>query len=237
MLSRSMELVFALFVGRPRAEALVGDIEEAAARNGGRWPVLAYLGALISVSWRFVAGYLLASIFGGYVCSALSSRFWASLNEHSATAFQQSWGSTLSVVAGLLALTALYSAMHFGPRDLLTKTAAAFALYGAVMVSVWWRSTLVALLGTTAVVLIAQLLRSSKGRRSLGALALMVGFQFAFWPLALGLVLGAMKQLRMIGPSPLLLLTPLYMVLVGVLCGCCAWLHRWMLDARLRTRA
>lgn len=237
MLNRSMELVFALFVGRLRAEALVGDIEEEAAKRGSRWRGYAYLGSLVSISWRFVAGYLLASVLGGYVCSALSSCFWASLNEHTATAFQQSWASTLSVVAGLLALTTLYSAIHFGPRDLLTKTAAAFAVFGAVLVSLWWRSNFIALLTAMAVLLTVQLLRSSTGRKALGVLMLMVGFQFVFWPLGLALVAGVAKQLRMISPSMFLFLALMYMLLVGVFCGCSAWLHRWMLEVRLRTDA
>jgi hypothetical protein len=173
------ESFLALFAGRDRAAAIMGDLEELAATRGRLWFWINYFRALISLGWRtpvaFVAG------FSGFLLLMAVLSAWVRSHGASVTAHRPPSGipakliflATMFLASFSLSLwfAAPFAILRFGFRDRMAQLYGVFFLLAA---PVFFHSNRVALLCAlmTVAVIVAALV-SEPWRRPMIVIAAM----------------------------------------------------------------
>lgn len=171
------ELLLAVFAGRERAAAMMGDLAEMAATRGRGWFVAEYVRTLVSVTWRIVLALFVADmgrqmIFDLFhIYLRVSPPFWRTTLS---PAFFSSMGPPLACLMSTLWFALPFAAVRYGVRDRFVQltfavamgttvtflfipwaslmcAAATVALAAAAMFSPMWRKPMEMLMWTAGV--------------------------------------------------------------------------------------
>jgi hypothetical protein len=222
------------FMSRDRAEAVLGDLLEAANDNPVEFRKLLFV-SLCSLGRLGAAGFIAASVLGGAALCVLQMLFFGSAHIDAADATIHAWGSSLALATGFVWILAVFSLVRYGLRDAMARLAVCLASLGSIAIAFWWipiiTHTCLALSLSLAVMSVCR----SRSRPAFTALSLLTVIQFFLWfggltamvtPFAL-----VLKHARVdLAVAKLLLfawLAVAYPVLMGVACFACTRVRRW----------
>jgi hypothetical protein len=166
-------------IGKERAAAIMGDLEELAATRGRLWFWIAYVRALISLGWRtggsaFILAFVCLRLMFGTVVPWLMAHRTPGLmdpglfGESSPGARMLCWNLSL-VTAQFLCFAMPFVLVRFGLRDRLTRLAC--ALFLVVLPVFSFRPWLMDLSSVGMMLIFAAALISRPWRRPLAILA------------------------------------------------------------------
>jgi hypothetical protein len=159
------ERLLSLFTTRERAAAIIGDLLEAGSNSIGFWFAVARI--VLALSWRVGLGVVGAAIAEQFMIEAVN---WSARAPHPIRPI----GSCFGVCATLVAMTAAFSLIRFGPTEPITKLSVPFALFSGVGVCFRWVPFVVPGCGIMAYTLTLISMLSGEGRRSLQYIVLAV---------------------------------------------------------------
>ncbi len=127
------ESFLALFAGRTRAAAILGDLTEMAATRGRLWLAAAYLRTVVSLTWRIVLALFAAEFCREFIFDAFHIYL-----QHAPAAWRASSGPYLSLLNSSGPLLACimstlwfalpFAAVRYGVRDRFVQLTFAIAL-------------------------------------------------------------------------------------------------------------
>jgi hypothetical protein len=166
------ESLLALFAGRDRAAAMMGDLTEMAATRGRLWFFAAYARTLVSLTWRIVLALFVAEVGRELMFNLANLYFqvtpstWRTTN---APHVLNSMGPLLACVMSTLWFALPFAAVRYGVRDRFVRLTFAVAMGTTVaFLFIPWASLLCAA-ATVALALVA--LFSTTWRKPMEVLA------------------------------------------------------------------
>lgn len=161
------------------ADAILGDLLEVSGSEDGPYRRLLH-STVWSLTRRSVAGYA-AAVFGGGIIAALQSQFFSSIARHEANLWQQSWGSTLAFLAGIMGLIVCFSFVRYGFRDRMTWIAISCMVPGLAAVEFWWIPAVPVAAGVCFLAFAAFSLIRKSTRRAFLSLMVLAALQPIVW--------------------------------------------------------
>jgi hypothetical protein len=230
-MSNLLESLLALFAGRERAAAMMGDLAEMAAARGRLWFFAAYARTLLSLTWRIVLALFVANV-GRELMFNLANLYFhvtpPTWRTTSAPHVLNSAGPLLACVMSTLWFALPFAAVRYGVRDRFVRLTFAVALGTTVaFLFIPWASLLCA---AATVTLAAVALFSAIWRKPMEVLA---------WTGAAGiLAIGAENAARLSfhpqGSMGHLLANNwrmfAFQATLLIVAIVCSRVHRWLLD-------
>ncbi len=172
------EWTLARFTGKPHAAAILGDLEETSTHKGDAWFWRSYLRILCACAWRPLAAYLVIVFTSDWQTRVTWKFTEYSVRAHGAAPIYSGWlGLFLTFLVPALLTVTTYTFVRFGPRDMVSKLAAAYLLFAFGAIFLWWMPALrIALVAVAAAFLLFSMFTSA-GRRGMASLAIMAAVQ------------------------------------------------------------
>lgn len=226
------EWMLARFTDKSRAVAIIGDLQEAALQKGSGWFWRSFAGVLVACAWRPVGGYL-AAVFGTgllYVGVLSAANFFAPMR-HGSETLQQIMGTKFPSVTDMLMPVALFASFRFGFRDMLTRIAMGYVVLCALTWCFCWQATVPHVLLIVAAIGVVAALFSASARRAIAAVGLLTLIRALLNVITSLPMMVCFRHSRSISMF-------LYFgafarfVDIWLICLCCVWIHRHMLEPR-----
>jgi hypothetical protein len=168
----ALEMLLALFAGRERAAAMMGDLTEMAATRGQRWFFAAYARTLASVAWRIVLALFVAEVGRELVFNLANLYFQVTpptWRTSSGPYLLTHMGPFFACIQSTLWFALPFAAVRYGVRDRFVQLTLAVALGTTVaFLFIPWASLLCA---AATVALAAVALFSTTWRKPMEVLA------------------------------------------------------------------
>jgi hypothetical protein len=230
-MSNLSEKFLALFAGRERAAAMMGDLAEMAATRGRLWFFTAYVRTVVSLTWRIVLALFAAEV-GREMMFNLANLYFKvtppAWRTTSAPHVLNSMGPLLACVMSTLWFALPFAAIRYGLRDRFVQLTFAVAMGTTVaFLFIPWASLLCA---AATVTLAAVALLSATWRKPMEVLA----WTGAVGILAIGAENAARLTLHSQGSMGRLLAISWQMfafhAMLLIIAIVCSRVHGWLID-------
>jgi hypothetical protein len=228
------EWMLTRFTDKRRASAIVGDLQEAARQKGSGWFWRSFAGVLVACAWRPVGGYLAAAFGTGLLSvGVLSAAIFFAPMRHGSAMLQQIMGTKFPSATEILLPVALFASFRFGFRDMLTRIAMGYVVLCALTWCFWWQATVPHVLLTVAAIGVVAALFSASARRAIAAVGLLTLIRALLNVITFLPMMVCFRHFRSISISMFLYFGAFArLVDIWLICLCCVWIHRHMLEPR-----
>ena len=234
------ESILALFAGRDRAAAIMGDLAEMAETRGRLWFVTAYVRTLVSLGWRTPVAFLIGMasmrfLFRTLILLLLIHRTGhlrdASLGDELSTHTRIVFYNCLINAARFLIFALPFVAVRFGLRNRLTQLTCALLLIAVPVYSL--RPWVMDLSGILMVTAIVSALIVPQWRRPMIVLAATCATAMAAIVTCVFILVGIFHQkIVTVSASKMSSYEALVFALAAIVC---VYMHQWLLQRRPET--